>query len=167
MNVSLCRDDATYTAGGFLHAGWRVSRVGVEELSSVEVSVLWYTEGKGDEDLSVHYFKRYDAAQLRRLDMTQSQSIQCRLPPSPLSYRGHLVSIQWGIRVRVFVGEGREAVAEHPFYMVARKPDPTSPGDPSVTEPARIEELVRPPLHRRLPSVLRRWRAGRGDVVAT
>lgn len=163
--MSLCRDDATYTAGGFLRASWRVSRVRAEELSSVEVSVLWYTEGKGDEDLSVHHFKRYDGAQLRRLDIAQSQPIQCRLPPSPLSYRGHLMNIQWGIRVRVFSEEGREAVAEHPFYLVARKPDPTILDDSKIQELVRIDTPLRMPLHRRLPSVLRRWRAARKSIA--
>ncbi|WP_184306973.1 hypothetical protein [Aporhodopirellula rubra] len=163
MNVTLCRDDATYSAGGFLRANWRVSRVSIEELSSVEVSVLWYTEGKGDEDLSVHYFRRYDGAQLRRLGMVDSQPIHCRLPPSPLSYRGHLLSIQWGIRVRVFVEEGREAVAEHPFYMVARKPDPEALANSSRIDLPCIEPSVKTPLHRRLPSVIRRWRDRQGN----
>ncbi len=159
MNVSLCRDDATYTAGGFLRASWRVSRVKLEELSSVEVSVLWYTEGKGDEDLSVHYFRRYDSASLRDLGIDVSQPIQCRLPPSPLSYRGHLLKIQWGIRVRVFVEEGREAVAEHPFYLVARKPEAMVLNDHVSVDLARVDTPVKPPLHRRLPAVMRRWRS--------
>lgn len=159
MNVSLCRDDATYTAGGYLRASWRVSRVKLEELSSVEVSVLWYTEGKGDEDLSVHYFRRYDAASLRELGITDSQPIHCRLPPSPLSYRGHLLKIQWGIRVRVFVEEGREAVAEHPFYLVARKPEAIALVDLMKSEIAKADLPVQSPLHRRLPAVMRRWRS--------
>ncbi len=28
-------------------------------ISEVEVSVLWYTEGKGDEDLGVHHFEKF------------------------------------------------------------------------------------------------------------
>ncbi|MFG0291008.1 MAG: hypothetical protein ACF8CQ_22765 [Rhodopirellula sp. JB044] len=166
MNVTLCRDDATYAAGGVLKASWRVSRVSLDEISSVEVSVLWYTEGKGDEDLSVHYFRRYDAAQLRERGMVDSQPIQCRLPPSPLSYRGHLLCIQWGIRVRVFVEEGREAVAEHPFYMVARKPDPTVISESSSNELPCLEQIAKTPLHRRLPSVLRRWRSRQGKTAS-
>jgi hypothetical protein len=162
VNVSLCRDDATYVAGGFLKASWRVSRVKLEELSSVEVSVLWYTEGKGDEDLSVHYFRRYDAAQLRRLGIESHQPIECRLPPSPLSYRGHLLKIQWGIRVRVFVEEGREAVAEHPFYLVARKPEPVVFAETLMAELAQVPIPAKQPLHRRLPAVMRRWRGRAG-----
>lgn len=158
MNVSLCRDDATYTAGGYLRASWRVSRVKLEEISSVEVSVLWYTEGKGDEDLSVHYFRRYDAANLRDRGIVDSQPIHCRLPPSPLSYRGHLLKIQWGIRVRVFVEEGRAAVAEHPFYLVARKPEVMVFTELMKSELTAVEDTIKPPLHRRLPAVMKRWR---------
>ncbi len=142
-----------------MRASWRVSRVKVEELSSVEVSVLWYTEGKGDEDLSVHYFRRYDSASLRTLGIEGSQPIHCRLPPSPLSYRGHLLKIQWGIRVRVFVEEGREAVAEHPFYLVARKPEAVVLNDLFRTELAKADVPVKSSLHRRLPDVMRRWRS--------
>ncbi|MCM2374324.1 hypothetical protein [Aporhodopirellula aestuarii] len=166
MNVSLCRDDATYTAGGYLRASWRVSRVSIEELSSVEVSVLWYTEGKGDEDLSVHYFRRYDGPELRQLGMVDSLPIECRLPPSPLSYRGHLLKIQWGIRVRVFVEEGREAVAEHPFYLVARKPDPDALTETSRMDLPCLDQPIKTPLHRRLPAVLRRWRARRRESAS-
>ena len=36
-----------------------------EQIQAIEVSVLWYSEGKGDEDLEVHEFWRCDAAERR------------------------------------------------------------------------------------------------------
>ena len=156
MNVSLCRDDGSYSAGGFLKASWRVSRVSLDELKGVEISVLWHTEGKGDEDLSVHFFKRYDASELRDMKIGENQPIQCRLPASPLSYSGTLLKIQWGVRVRVFAADGSDAVAEHPFYLVARKPEPTSVTSADI--PDDCDEVVEPPsFGRRLPGAIKRW----------
>ncbi|WP_346772148.1 hypothetical protein [Neorhodopirellula lusitana] len=123
----------------------------------MEVSVLWHTEGKGDEDLGVHFFQRYDASELRNMVIGESQPIQCRLPASPLSYRGTLLKIQWGVRVRVFVADGPEAVAEHPFYVVARKSDPTAVVQATDVVPERIDDPAARSHGLRLPQSLKRW----------
>ncbi len=119
MNVALCREDGRYLAGGLLRASWRVSRVAKERLQSIEVSVLWHTDGKGDEDLHVHHFHRVDAAELKHLDLGVPQELDCRLPPTPLSYHGRLVSLRWCLRVRLFMDNGKEIVTEHPFFLVS------------------------------------------------
>lgn len=165
MNVSLCRDDAAYSAGGFLKASWRVSRVSLDELQGVEVSVLWHTEGKGDEDISVHFFQRYDMTELRSMVIGESQPIQCRLPASPLSYRGTLVKIQWGVRVRVFGEDGSEAVAEHPFHLVARRLEPLPVTETIESSAERIDEPAPVSFRTRLPAVLDRWRTRRLSSV--
>lgn len=167
MNVSLCRDDATYTAGGFLKASWRVSRVAIEDVQGVEVSVLWHTEGKGDEDLAVHFFRRYDAMELHSIGVGESQPIECRLPASPLSYRGTLIKIQWGVRVRVFVANGPEAVAQHPFYMVARKPKPIVVESAIELPVNRLDQPEPRTIRNRLPSVIRQWRLKRSDWLGS
>jgi hypothetical protein len=88
------------------------------EPTAVEVSVLWHTQGKGDEDLAVHYFDR------RTLDpaahpcpLEQPQRFASLLPPSPLSYEGVIVKIRWCVRVRVFLRRGKDLVAEQPFQL--------------------------------------------------
>ena len=47
------------------------------EIDSLELSVLWYTEGTGDEDLKVHFFQRYSAddAQEPTLVLLQKQTV--------------------------------------------------------------------------------------------
>lgn len=67
MKVWLCADDATYAGGSLLRASWRIRGVPLDALHSLEVSVLWHTEGKGDEDLHVHHFQRLSEAQIRRV----------------------------------------------------------------------------------------------------
>lgn len=119
MKVSLCREDGIYRAGGELTATWQVRRVPIEELQSIEVSVLWHTEGKGDEDLHVHHFHRIVESQIRRIGLSDEQSIHCVLPASPLSYHGHLITVRWCIRMRLFLNDGRKILAEQPFHLVA------------------------------------------------
>ena len=119
MNVSLCREDGVYEAGGQLTAKWRISRIPLEEVQGVEVSVLWHTEGKGDEDLHVHHFQRLVETQIRRSGLADQQSLRCDLPRTPLSYHGRLISVLWCIRLRLFLAGGREIVAEQPFHLVA------------------------------------------------
>jgi hypothetical protein len=119
VNVSLCREDGVYEAGGKLTAKWRISRIPLEEVQGVEVSVLWHTEGKGDEDLHVHHFQRLVETQIRRSGLADQQSLNCQLPRTPLSYHGRLISVMWCIRLRLFIAGGREIVAEQPFHLVA------------------------------------------------
>lgn len=117
--MRLCREDGAYESGGTLTARWRISRVVPESLQCMEASVMWHTEGKGDEDLHVHHFQRLGEAQLRQIGPGDEQSLQCQLPPTPLSYQGRLVTIRWCIRLRLFMTDGREIVTEQPFYVVA------------------------------------------------
>lgn len=164
MNVSVCRDDGSYAAGCQLKAGWRISRVELGELQSVEISVLWHTEGKGDEDLGVHHFQRYDHSDLQRVLLSDRQEIQCVLPASPLSYQGHLMQIHWKIRVRVFLADSREIVAEQPFHLVTHRPESTQE---LIADPVPLEERYDLPQRRslaaKLPSVISRLRRRRSD----
>ncbi|MFG0262898.1 MAG: hypothetical protein ACF788_10955 [Novipirellula sp. JB048] len=121
MNVALCRDDATYQAGEPLTATWRISRVSLDQLEGLEISVLWHTEGKGDEDLHVHHFHRLDETQLRQHGLADAQSVACKLPVTPLSYYGHLIRVRWCIRLRLFVAGARETVTEQPFHLVSNR----------------------------------------------
>ncbi|QDT13224.1 hypothetical protein [Planctomycetes bacterium K23_9] len=121
MNVTLCREDATYVGNESLTAKWRVSRVTLDQVQAMEVSVLWHTEGKGDEDLKVHHFLRLDENQIRRAGLIDEQSLQCRLPATPLSYHGRLISVRWCARLRLFLTDGREVVSEQPFHLVTEE----------------------------------------------
>jgi len=53
--------------------------------------------------------------------LADEQSIRCVLPVTPLSYHGRLISVQWCVRMRLFLANGREIVAEQPFYLVSEK----------------------------------------------
>lgn len=88
------------------------------EPSAVEVSILWHTVGKGDEDLAVHYFDRRTLGPVGQPGpLEQPQRFSSVLPPSPLSYEGVIVKIRWCVRVRVFMRKGKDLAAELPFQL--------------------------------------------------
>ncbi|MEM0926812.1 MAG: hypothetical protein AAGJ83_12300 [Planctomycetota bacterium] len=119
MSVALCSDEGIYEGGRELTARWKVSRVTLDKVTAIEVSILWSTEGKGDTDLHVHHFQRLEAEQIRRAGLADEQSLSCLLPATPLSYHGKLIRLRWCVRLRVFLSDGREIVTDQPFYLVA------------------------------------------------
>lgn len=121
LRLSLCEQGGVYRAGESLKASWRISRVAIEDLQGLEISVLWHTEGKGDEDLHVHHFQRINEQRLREIGIDSEQELQCVLPVTPLSYHGQIVRLAWCVRLRLFLSDGREVLSEHPFYLVSEQ----------------------------------------------
>jgi len=130
IDVQFDRPGRQYEPGDAFVVRYRVSGLDVAAVRAVEVSVAWYTEGKGEEDLFVHLFERIaDRDGLRKA--LQGASLEVRLPPSPLSYEGVIVKIRWCVRVRVFFG-GRDYVSEHVFEVGAIPPA-RPPSQPETT----------------------------------
>jgi hypothetical protein len=99
-----------------LVADFQIDAVDPAEVEAVEASVLWYTEGKGDEDIGVHYFRRYDGRDDER-SLAELRSLTTALPQSPLSYEGRIVKVRWCVRVRAFLARGRSVVADQWFQL--------------------------------------------------
>jgi hypothetical protein len=95
---------------------YEVEGLDEEPPRALEHSVLWFTEGKGEEDLGVHFFERIVAAE-RMPPTAPMGQFSCRLPRSPLSYEGVVVKIRWCVRVRFFFESGRDYVSEHEFTV--------------------------------------------------
>lgn len=96
---------------------YRVQRVTPEDVERLEVSVMWYTEGKGTTDFGVHLFESLEDDELAAVIDGEPQPIVTTLPSSPLSYEGKLMSIRWCVRLRLYMTDGREVSAEKPFYL--------------------------------------------------
>lgn len=107
----------TYMPGDTLEFEYRVANVDRGSIVAVECSVCWLTEGKGTEDLGVHFFQRLAGDSLAAIDWSIAQKITCPLPISPLSYEGKLLKISWCVRVRFFLNDGTELMAQQPFYV--------------------------------------------------
>ncbi len=78
---------------------------------SVEVRLLWYTEGKGDQDVGV-----VASVPLANPGADEIRPFQIRLPAGPYSFSGRLISLVWAL----------EAVAE-PGSRAERLPITVSP----------------------------------------
>lgn len=107
----------SYRPGEILSGEYRFDTSESPDVVALEVSVLWHTEGKGDEDISVHLFNRFDVSSVGTHTAYHSGRFSTQLPNSPLSYEGVIVKIRWCVRIRVFDGRGKDVVAERPFRL--------------------------------------------------
>lgn len=106
-----------YQPDEILQGEYRLHSIWADEIKAVEVSVLWQSSGKGDEDMAVHDFQRIVADGGRRLGPGRPGRFSTKLPRSPMSYHGAIVKLRWCVRVRVFLSGGREVVGEKPFRL--------------------------------------------------
>lgn len=133
IRISLDSTQAHYHPGERLSGRYVGEGSQADAARAVELSVLWYTAGKGDEDFSVHHFERVVDDLAKPLDLRMPQRFATELPPSPLSYDGEIVKVCWCVRIRLFLPQGQEVVAEIPFQLgdvpapVAATPDETEP----------------------------------------
>lgn len=117
ISIQIDHAQRVFQPGEVLSGMYQIDSVEPAELQAVEVSVLWFTEGKGEEDLAVHYFERLTAEDLPEQNLNECRRFQTILPNSPLSYEGVNVKICWCVRVRAFLRKGREFVAERVFQL--------------------------------------------------
>lgn len=95
-----------------------------DSIRVVEHSLLWQTTGKGERDFGVHLFERRKVnsskdGQTEPFPGIHGPAVFKTVSPlAPLSYRGQLISIEWLVRVRVFLRSGRELHFEQPFELV-------------------------------------------------
>jgi hypothetical protein len=115
--IRLDDDGRAYAPGTTLSGEYCIDSLEGPNMKAVEVSVLWYSEGKGDEDLAVHEFWRKDAEGGELGDLRRPNRFSTTLPQSPLSYDGQIVKIRWCIRVRVIFKRGRDLVAQKVFRL--------------------------------------------------
>jgi hypothetical protein len=111
------RGSRLYNVGDTLAGSYWFDSVGGDEIQAVEVSVIWHTEGKGNEDLGVHAFWRFSIENGDWIDPRRPGRFSTILPRSPLSYSGILIKISWLVRVRLFLANGRETVEEVIFHL--------------------------------------------------
>jgi hypothetical protein len=117
ISIQIDRGQQVFEPGDVLSGGFQDDAVDPAEVRVVEVSVLWFTEGTGDEDMGVHYFERLTAEDVPELNLQERRRFQTVLPNSPLSYEGISVKVCWCVRVRIFLKQGRDFVAERGFQL--------------------------------------------------
>ncbi len=110
-------DVRAYQPGETLAGEYRVEGLTPGQIKAIEVSVLWHSEGKGDEDLAVHDFWRTGTEDGSPIDVARPGRFSTTLPASPLSYDGIIVKLHWCVRVRVFPQQGGELVNDLGFQL--------------------------------------------------
>lgn len=117
ISIQLHSRPPLYWPGDELVCDYQIDAIEQEGLVAVEASVLWFTEGKGDEDMGVHYFERRVAPDAEGGDLRSLRRFSTGMPNSPLTYRGEIIRIEWCVRVRAFLQRGNESVLEHAFQL--------------------------------------------------
>ena len=117
LSLCIAGSKRTFAAGDELVCEYQIDAVDPADIQAVEFSVLWQTTGKGEDDLGVHFFERRLPADAEDGDLRPMRRLRTRLPNSPLSYHGAILSIQWCARLRLFLRRGREYVIEQPFTL--------------------------------------------------
>ncbi len=146
VEIRLDADRRAFRPGERLAGEYRVADLGPGDVEAVELSVVWYTEGKGDEDLAVHFFQRLAQEDGAYFDLRRPARFATDLPRSPLSYEGAIVSIRWCVRVRVFPSHGKEIFAECPFQLGEVPPAARAaeePVEPPAEKPAPRQHAAR------------------------
>jgi hypothetical protein len=116
ISIQIQGNRPCYCPGDVLECDYQIDAVPAEDLVAVEASVLWYTEGKGGEDMGVHYFERRMPADAEG-DLRQWRRFQTVLPNSPLTYDGTLIRVRWCVRVRAMLRQGKQSCHEQPFRL--------------------------------------------------
>jgi hypothetical protein len=119
--VRIHSPNCLFHPGETLDCDFQIDAVSPADTQAVEVSVNWYTEGKGEEDIGVHYFERYTPSDAVDGDLRQLHRFQTTLPNSPLTYNGAIVKIRWRVRVRLYWGRGKETWVDRVFQLVPRR----------------------------------------------
>ena len=115
--MRVCGMKPAYQVGERLDFEVMLNPVAMETCSAIEISVIWFTEGKGSEDMNVHFFRRLAGPQLSRTAEPIKLEFQSVLPTGPISYRGRLVSIRWTTRVRIYLANGEESSVDRSFVL--------------------------------------------------
>jgi hypothetical protein len=129
IRLTLDSPAANYQPGARLSGRFQFKGSQPRSARAAELSVLWYTAGKGEEDMAIHHFERVVDEPGRPLDLRVPRRFSTVLPFSPLSYDGQLVKVCWCVRLRLFLSQGGETVAEVPFRMGSVSP--TANGKPA------------------------------------
>lgn len=117
LNLILPDGRVDFAPGETLAIEYNLDPACADEIEALEISVLWFTEGKGEEDMAVHFFERIERETVGYVDFRRPRRFETVLPNAPLSYEGVIVKIHWRVRARVFLISGKQLVEERPFRL--------------------------------------------------
>jgi hypothetical protein len=63
-------------------------------LTDIELRLIWYTEGKGDQDSQIVETARFNSP-----EPAEGRGFNVRVPQGPFSFSGKLISLLWALEV--------------------------------------------------------------------
>ncbi len=114
--LRLDRDRSFYFPGDTLSGEFRIEGLSRVAINAIEVSVFWYTEGKGVSDRGIHAIWQFTTSE-RTFDPRRPQRFCTIVPRAPWSYEGAIVKIRWTVRLRVILRGLPSIVCEVPFRL--------------------------------------------------
>lgn len=127
--IRLDRSRGRYAPGDPLCAEASIHNPDGAPVSGYELSVLWRTVGKGEEDLAVVAFRRGVLPGDASHGAGEPLRIEASLPESPLSYDGLILRVQWLVRLRLLMPRLRDLVFDEPFRIGAVSAPAGAPTD--------------------------------------
>jgi hypothetical protein len=106
-----------FSPGDFLICEYTIDVPAALKVHSFEASVVWFTSGKGDTDIGVHFFERRLTRSLPDGFLKQVQRLSTVLPKTPLSYTGRIVQVSWCVRIRLFMDDNTQMTEDAPFRL--------------------------------------------------
>jgi len=97
ITIELTNDNSVFLPGDTIEG---IVRWSEEQGTSLEVRLIWFTQGKGDRD-----FELIDVQQIASFGPSGSEPFQFEAPSRPLSFSGKLISLQWALEAIVFPNE--------------------------------------------------------------
>jgi hypothetical protein len=105
-----------YQPGGTLRGRVALLPLPGDAERRVELAVLWQTEGKGNTDIGVVFYRVLCDGDA--VAGTGEHTFETLLPILPVTYYGHLVKVGWLVRVRRLAMLGDDTVIDQPFQVV-------------------------------------------------
>ncbi len=86
-------------------------------LAHVEVSLEWYTEGRGNAEKQTPAFQVFGPAHAQGEGEFAQLPFHLRVPLLPLTYHGQIVKIHWRLQVCVYPPTGFSATVNYPVNV--------------------------------------------------
>jgi|694.fasta_scaffold00317_44 hypothetical protein len=118
LGLRLPAAGGVYSPGETLEFQYFIERLSAQWIDRLEVSVVWLVEGKGSEEMGVHFFQSHQRSELAKSALSEPRVVTTVLPPAPMSFDGRLFKIRWCVRLRLYLGDGREITTEQPFHLM-------------------------------------------------
>lgn len=114
--LRLDRDRSVYFPGDTLSGEFRIDGLSRTAIEAVELTVLWFTEGKGTADRGIHAAWQFLPSDIA-LDPRHPHRFSTIIPRAPWSYEGIILKIRWTVRLRVLLRGMPSIVCEVPFRV--------------------------------------------------